>query len=191
MEMDVVMSDDIKKPPEVDILTTSKVQVDSMCPVAKTAYVYYDDNDVFDSALTEMSTGTIHVAQLIFDIETKLYYTDYTLDGPYDTTESAKEAFLVTYKEKFDIEWADRKTKSERWTYEVKTYEPYEEVEEVEEIIEEAEAEVTIARENEMAFHDTKIRDETGAATAEIVTVEPEIKKETAVAEDDEETIKG
>ncbi|KAF9271212.1 hypothetical protein BGZ68_004023, partial [Mortierella alpina] len=74
--------------------------------------------------------------------------TDYKLEGPHDTIESAKEAFQVTYKEKFDVEWKEREiATSERWTYEVKTYETFEEIEEVEEIVEETEVETIVARE--------------------------------------------
>ena len=32
------------------------------------------------------------------------------MDGPHETIESAKEAFQVTYKEKFDVEWKERET---------------------------------------------------------------------------------
>jgi len=91
-----------------------------------------------------VSTGTVYVTQLIFDSKTKGYYVyrhrvkiDYRMDGPYDTIESAKEAFLITYMALFEIEWTKRETLSGKWTYEMRTYEPYEEVEEVEEIIEE------------------------------------------------------
>ncbi|KAG0197079.1 hypothetical protein BGX28_009421, partial [Mortierella sp. GBA30] len=131
--------------------------VDHVCPIAKTSYVYYDD-EVYDSVLVEKSTGITYVTQLIFDSETKVYYvyyrwgeTDYKLEGPHETVESAKDAFLITYKEKFDIEWQEREIAvSEKWTYETKTYETFEEIEEVEEIVEETEAQVIIAREQEV-----------------------------------------
>ncbi|KAF9945606.1 hypothetical protein BGZ72_001178, partial [Mortierella alpina] len=55
----------------VQVLTTRKAKVDHVCPIAKTAYVYYDD-EVYDSVLTEKSTGITYVTQLIFDIETKV-----------------------------------------------------------------------------------------------------------------------
>ncbi|KAF9954970.1 hypothetical protein BGZ72_004124, partial [Mortierella alpina] len=90
------------------VLTTRKAHVDAVCPIAKTSYVYYDD-EVYDSVLTEKSTGITYVTQLIYNSETNVYYvyyrwgeTDYKLDGPHDTIESAKEAFQITYKEKFD-----------------------------------------------------------------------------------------
>ncbi|KAF9969725.1 hypothetical protein BGZ75_002672, partial [Mortierella antarctica] len=54
----------------VQVLTTRKAHVDHVCPIAKTSYVYYDD-EVYDSALTENSTGITYVTQLIFDSETK------------------------------------------------------------------------------------------------------------------------
>ncbi|KAF9943159.1 hypothetical protein BGZ70_006029, partial [Mortierella alpina] len=138
----------------VQVLTTRKAHVDDVCPIAKTSYVYYDD-EVYDSVLTEKSTGITYVTQLIFDSETKVYYvyyrwgeTDYKLDGPHETIESAKEAFQVNYKEKFDVEWKERETTtSEKWVYEVKTYETFEEVEEIEEVVEETEVETIIARE--------------------------------------------
>ncbi|KAF9977527.1 hypothetical protein BGZ75_010287 [Mortierella antarctica] len=67
-------------------------------------------------------------------------------DGHHETIESAKEAFQVTCKENFHVEWTENKTRiSEKWTYEEKTYETYAEVEEVEEMVEEAEAEIIIA----------------------------------------------
>ncbi|CAO3565913.1 unnamed protein product [Mortierella alpina] len=178
----------------VQVLTTRKAKVDHVCPIAKTAYVYYDD-EVYDSVLTEKSTGITYVTQLIFDSETKVYYvyyrwgeTDYKLDGPHETIESAKEAFQVTYKEKFDVEWKERETTtSEKWVYEVKTYETFEEVEEIEEVIEETEAETIIARQKEIEVDDTKITEETTTTvTKEEVTLE-HVTKETVVVEETEE----
>ncbi|KAF9151549.1 hypothetical protein BGX20_005384, partial [Mortierella sp. AD010] len=121
----------------VQVLTARKALVDEVCPIAKTSYVYYD-NDVYDAVLTEKGTGVTYVTQLIYDTETKVYYvyyrygeTDYKLDGPYMTIEAAKEAFQLTYKDKFNVEWTERKTAvSDKWTYETKTYETFEEVEE-------------------------------------------------------------
>ncbi|KAF9272375.1 hypothetical protein BGZ68_002454 [Mortierella alpina] len=141
----------------IQVLTTRKAYVDHVCPIAKTSYVYYDD-EVYDSVLVEKSTGITYVTQLIFNCETKVYYvyfrwgeTDYKMDGPYETSESAKEAFQISYKEKFDVEWVERETTAnEKWTYEVKTYETFEEIEEVEEIVEETEAEIINAHKNEI-----------------------------------------
>ncbi|KAF9950175.1 hypothetical protein BGZ70_001479, partial [Mortierella alpina] len=71
--------------------------------------------------------------------------TDYKLDGPHETIKSAKEAFQVNYKEKFDVEWKKPETPiRDQWVYEVKSYETFEVVEVVEELFEETEAEVII-----------------------------------------------
>ncbi|KAF9196275.1 hypothetical protein BGZ59_005871, partial [Podila verticillata] len=131
--------------------------VDKVAPIAETSYVYYDE-EVYDSVLVEKSTGITYVTQLLFDTKVQKYYvyvrwseTDYKLDGPHDTIEVAKEAFQVTYKEKFGLEWSTRETTvSEEWTYEVKTYETFEEIEYVEEIIEEEEAQIIIKQEKEI-----------------------------------------
>ncbi|KAF9945191.1 hypothetical protein BGZ72_001584, partial [Mortierella alpina] len=138
----------------VQVITARKAHVDHVCPIAKTSYVYYDD-EVYDSVLIEKGTGITYVTQLIFDTETRAYYvyirwgeTDYKLDGPHDTIENAKDAFQLTYKEKFDVEWKEREiATSEKWTYEVKTYETFEEVEEIEEIVEDVEVSELIAKE--------------------------------------------
>ncbi|KAG0029631.1 hypothetical protein BGZ81_003558, partial [Podila clonocystis] len=124
----------------VQVLTTRKAHVDAVAPIAKTSYVYYDE-EVYDSVLVEKSTGVTYVTQLLFDTETHAYYvyvrwgeTDYKLDGPHDTIEAAKSAFQISYKERFGLEWETRETTvSEQWTYETKTYETYEEIEYVEE----------------------------------------------------------
>ncbi|KAG0374561.1 hypothetical protein BGX24_010241 [Mortierella sp. AD032] len=142
----------------VQVLTTRKAHVDSIAPIAKTSYVYYDD-DVYDAVLVEKSTGVTYVTQLLFDSTTAKYYvyvrwgeTDYRLDGPHETVESAKAAFQVTYHEQFGVQWQERETTvSERWTYEVKTYETFDSVEEVEEIVEESEAIAIIERQREPA----------------------------------------
>ncbi|KAG9320569.1 hypothetical protein KVV02_002822, partial [Mortierella alpina] len=75
------------------VLTTRKAHVDAVCPYAKTSYVYYD-NEVYDSVLTEKSTGITYVIQLIYNSETNVYYvyyrwgeTDHKLDGPHETIE--------------------------------------------------------------------------------------------------------
>ncbi|KAG0352140.1 hypothetical protein BGX24_007661, partial [Mortierella sp. AD032] len=91
----------------VQVLTTRKAHVDSVAPIAKTSYVYYDD-EVYDAVLVEKTTGVTYVTQLLFDSATTKYYvyirwgeTDYRLDGPHETVESAKAAFQVTYHEQF------------------------------------------------------------------------------------------
>ncbi|KAG9061239.1 hypothetical protein KI688_007577 [Linnemannia hyalina] len=123
----------------VPVLTTRKAHVDKVAPIAKTSYVYYDD-EVYDAVLTEKSTGVAYVIQLLFDHATAKYYvyfrwgeTDYRLDGPHETVESAKAVFQVTYQEQFGVQWHERETTlSERFIYEVKTYETFETLEEVE-----------------------------------------------------------
>ncbi|KAF9277222.1 hypothetical protein BGZ68_009454 [Mortierella alpina] len=180
----------------VQVLTTKKAQIDSMCPIARTAYVYYDD-EVYDAALTEASTGITYVTQLIFDSETKLYYVYYRwkeinfkLDGPHKTIESAKKAFQAIYQEKFDVEWIERESAaSENWICEVRTYEASEEVEEVEELIEESDAEVIIAREK-IVEEDTNITEETETIiNKEEVNHEHEASGETVLTGEDNDTI--
>ncbi|KAG0270467.1 hypothetical protein BGZ96_006306, partial [Linnemannia gamsii] len=125
----------------VQVLTTRKAHVDSVAPIAKNSYVYYDD-EVYDAVLVEKSTGVTYVTQLLYDTTTTKYYvyvrwgeTDYKLDGPHETVESAKAAFQVTYHDQFGVQWEERETTvSERFTYEVKTYETFETTEEIKEI---------------------------------------------------------
>jgi hypothetical protein len=100
----------------VQVLTTRKAHVDAVAPIAKTSYVYYDD-EVYDAVLVEKSTGVTYVTQLLFDSATSKYYvyirwgeTDYKLDGPHETVESAKAAFQVTYRENFGVQWEERET---------------------------------------------------------------------------------
>ena len=100
----------------VQVLTTRKAHVDKVCPIAKTSYVYYDD-EVYDAVLTEKSTGVTYVTQLLYDTTESVYYvyvrwgeTDYKLDGPHKTIEAAKSAFQVTYYDKFGVEWTERET---------------------------------------------------------------------------------
>ncbi|KAF9546834.1 hypothetical protein EC957_009285 [Mortierella hygrophila] len=156
----------------VQVLTTRKAHVDTVAPIAKTSYVYYDD-EVYDAVLVDKSTGVTHVTQLLYDTTTTKYYvyyrwgeTDYKLDGPHETVESAKTAFQVTYHENFGVQWEERETAvSERFTYEVKTYETFETIEEVEEIVEETEAVAIIAREQEIVTEDEVITTETTTTT--------------------------
>ncbi|KAF9133005.1 hypothetical protein BG015_003633, partial [Linnemannia schmuckeri] len=138
----------------IQVLTTRKAHVDSVAPIAKTSYVYYDD-EVYDAVLVEKSTGVTHVTQLLYDSATTKYYvyyrwgeTDYKLDGPHDTVESAKATFQITYRENFGVQWEERETTvSERFTYEVKTYETFETTEEIEEIVEDYEISEVVAQE--------------------------------------------
>ncbi|KAG0009059.1 hypothetical protein BGZ81_003746, partial [Podila clonocystis] len=162
----------------VEVVNTRKARVDEVAPVSKASVVYYDETDIYDSVLIEKSTGITYITQLIFDTKVNKYYvyyrwgeTDYKLDGPHETVESAKSAFQLTYKEKFGLEWTTRETTvSEYYTYEVKTYETYEEIEEIEEIVEEEEAQVIIARENVLVEEQQK------ATTKETVIVHEEVK---------------
>jgi hypothetical protein len=100
----------------VQVLTTRKAHVDSVAPIAKTSYVYYDD-EVYDAVLVEKTTGVTYVTQLLYDTTTTKYYvyvrwgeTDYKLDGPHETVESAKAAFQVTYHDQFGVQWEERET---------------------------------------------------------------------------------
>ncbi|KAF9356543.1 hypothetical protein BGX26_005145 [Mortierella sp. AD094] len=165
----------------VQVLATRKAHVDEVCPIAKTSYVYYDE-DVYDAVLTEKNTGVTYVIQLVYDTETKVYYvycrygeTDYKLDGPHETIEAAKDAFQLIYKEKFDVDWTERETSvSERWSYEVKTYETFEEVEEVEEVVEETEVNTIIVREHCICLDEATVTTETTTTTTEEVVNQEE-----------------
>ncbi|KAG0013890.1 hypothetical protein BGZ80_010786, partial [Entomortierella chlamydospora] len=147
------------------VVTTQKTPVDKVCPIAKTSYVYYDD-DVYDSVLVEKNTGITYVTQLIFDSKTNVYYvytrwgeTDYKLDGPHETIEAAKNAFQLTYKEKYDVEWTQRQTTvPERFIYEFKTYETYETIEDVEDFIDEDEAKAIIATAQQVPVEEVTTR---------------------------------
>ncbi|KAG0006587.1 hypothetical protein BGZ81_005367, partial [Podila clonocystis] len=109
--------------------------------------------------------------------------TDYKLDGPHKTIESAKAAFLITYRDQFGVEWETRETTvSERWTYEVKTYETYEEIEYVEEVVEETEAVTLIEQEREIVVQE---QSEQAAVTEgeEIIKVVTTVKETGVVAQ--------
>ncbi|KAF9974682.1 hypothetical protein BGZ73_001866, partial [Actinomortierella ambigua] len=164
----------------VDVVTTQKARVDEKVPINhKTTYVYYDEEEVFDAALVEKSTGVTYKTQLLFDAETKVYYIylrhgeEVTLSQGYETIEQAKEAFQVTYQEKFGVVWTERTTTvSEQWTYEIQEYETYEVTETIEEIFEEEEAKVII-QQQERAIA-------SGSEQKEIVVVGEQITKEVA-----------
>jgi hypothetical protein len=100
----------------VQVVTTRKAHVDEKSPIAKTSFVYYDD-DVYDSVLVNKDTGVTHVNQLLFDTKTDAYYvyirwseTDYKLDGPYKTVEEAKDKFQAIYNDWYGIQWKDRES---------------------------------------------------------------------------------
>ncbi|KAF8972810.1 hypothetical protein BGZ46_010066 [Entomortierella lignicola] len=120
----------------VIVPTTCKCRIDEACPIAKTSYVYYDqDGDVYDADLIEKTTGIPHATQLVFDIDAKVYHvytrtgeSDYRMTGPYQTIEEAKEAFQSNYLSMFGTTWTERETAvNDLWDYKVKTYESYEE----------------------------------------------------------------
>ncbi|KAG0011240.1 hypothetical protein BGZ80_000826, partial [Entomortierella chlamydospora] len=138
------------------VIITRKAHVDSVAPIAKTSYVYYDEEEVYYAVLVQVSTGTIFVTQLLFDNSVNKYYvyirwgkTNYELGGPYNTIESAKVAFKIAYHNKFGVKWHDRETAVRGdFVYKVKKYETFETTEEIEETVEEAEALAIIGSEN-------------------------------------------
>ncbi|KAF9342107.1 hypothetical protein BGX26_008341, partial [Mortierella sp. AD094] len=111
------------------------------------------------------------------------------LDGPHQTIEAAKDAFQLTYKEKFDVEWTERETAvSDRWTYEVKTYETFEETESVEEVVDETEVATIITKEEQAVVDDVQVDTQivtTTTTTQEEVVLEHVTK---TVVNDDIET---
>ncbi|KAG0328685.1 hypothetical protein BG000_000353, partial [Podila horticola] len=162
----------------VEVLTTRKAHVDAVAPIAKTSYVYYD-NEVYDSVMIEQSTGVKYITQLLYDTETSAYYvyvrwseTEYRLDGPHKTIEAAKSAFQITYKEWFGLEWETRETTvSERWSYEVKTYETFEETEYVEEVVEDYEVKEIVAREQQVIVEGKVVSTEQSVSSSHDDTV--------------------
>ncbi|KAF9369211.1 hypothetical protein BGX21_006110, partial [Mortierella sp. AD011] len=153
----------------VEVLTTRKAPVDEVCPYAKSSFVYYDE-DIYDAVLVEKNSGLSHHMQLIYNNEDKSYYVynrwgekDYKLDGPHKTIEAAKASFLVIFKEWYGLEWSQRETAgSDRWTYEVKTYEVVEEREVVEEVVDDREVVVT---ENQKNVDETVVTTEKSVTT--------------------------
>ncbi|KAF9583249.1 hypothetical protein BGW38_009927, partial [Lunasporangiospora selenospora] len=176
------------------VVNARKAKVDHVCPIAKESFVYYDE-DVYDSVLVEKTTGVTYYTQLIYNSETRLYYvyvrwgeSEYKLDGPHKTVELAKSAFQVTYQERFGIEWETRETTvSEKYSYEVQTYETYEEIEEIEEVVEDAEVQIILAREQVVVEQDkTVINTNIETIVTEVAIADEEskgtiIKKETGV----------
>ncbi|KAG0334355.1 hypothetical protein BG004_000441, partial [Podila humilis] len=180
----------------LNVLTTRKGHVDSVSPIAKNCYVYYDDAQVYDSVLIEKSTGVKYITQLVFDVTIQKYYvyiryseTDYKLDGPHDTVESAKSALHVTYKERFGLEWESRETTiSEQWNYEFQTYETYETIEEIEEIVEEEEAQVIIAHEREIQVSEGTVKTEVVTTTTENEVILETVKEDILVVDEQVES---
>jgi hypothetical protein len=126
----------------------------------------------------------------LYDSDKHVYYvyyrwseTEYTLDGPHETVEAAKEAYLISYKKTFDIEWSERhNVVSEKWTVETIVHEEYEEIEEVQEVIEESEVEEIIKIQEKEAeavkTEETKIVHKDDKTT---VQKEVEVKKDVIV----------
>ncbi|KAG0222531.1 hypothetical protein BGW42_006480, partial [Actinomortierella wolfii] len=148
----------------VEVLTVRKAHVDDRAPIAKTAYVYYDDEEVFDAELTQKETGLTYKTQLLFDSKTQAYYIyilygeEVKMEGPFETIEQAKESFLVIYKEKTGIAWDQRQTiVSEQWSYNVKTYETIEEKEVIEEVVEDYEVSEAVAKERQVISGNTVV----------------------------------
>ncbi|KAG0351182.1 hypothetical protein BGX24_007920, partial [Mortierella sp. AD032] len=95
------------------------------------------------------------------------------------TVESAKAAFQVTYHEQFGVQWQERETTvSERFTYEVKTYETFETVDVVEEVVDEKTAAVILSRQEEVIVDGETIQTETTTSTT--ITHEEESVAEVA-----------
>ncbi|KAF9159960.1 hypothetical protein DFQ26_006003, partial [Actinomortierella ambigua] len=162
----------------VEVLTTQKAHVDERAPIAKTAYVYYDDEDVFDAQLTETSTGVTYKTQLLFDSKTQTYYIyilygeEVKMEGPFETLEQAKAAFLVIYKEKTGIAWGQRKdTVSDQWSYEIKTYETFETKEVIEEVVEDYEVSEAVAKERQVVSGSTVISTQQTVTTSHDDTI--------------------
>ncbi|KAF9916693.1 hypothetical protein FBU30_001200, partial [Linnemannia zychae] len=64
-------------------------------------------------------------------------------NGILPPVKASSTASKITYHEQFGVQWQERETTvSERFTYEVKTYETFETIEEVEEVVEETEDKV-------------------------------------------------
>ncbi|KAG0195466.1 hypothetical protein BGX31_006204, partial [Mortierella sp. GBA43] len=155
------------------------------------AVVYYDE-EVYDSVVVDKS-GHKHVSQLIYDTEKDVYFvyyrwneTEYKLDGPHTTVEAAKEAYFISYKQTYDIEWTQRHTVvSEQWTVETIVHEEYEVVEEVEEVIEESEA-LEIIKIQEQTAEGVKVEETKTVHKDDKVVVEKvvEVKKDIIVEDD-------
>ncbi|KAG0007245.1 hypothetical protein BGZ82_005591, partial [Podila clonocystis] len=119
--------------------------------------------------------------------------TDYKLDGPHETVETAKSAFQVSYKERFGLEWTTRETTvSEHYTYEVQTYETFEEVEYIEEVVEEEQAQIILKQEKEIIVsEDVVVSEETTTVTTEQeVTIEHKTETTEVIVEEQDRTEK-
>ncbi|KAG0025720.1 hypothetical protein BGZ83_005551, partial [Gryganskiella cystojenkinii] len=88
--------------------------------------------------------------------------------------------------------WTERETTvSDRWTYEVKTYETFEEIEEVEEVVDESEITSQVVRTEKAVEGEKKIEVETSTtSTVEQISVDHVTKAETIVVEKQQPEIK-
>ncbi|KAG0311074.1 hypothetical protein BG000_006793, partial [Podila horticola] len=98
------------------VVSASKSLVDTRVPNADQVTIYYDE-DIYHTVLEEKSTGVMYVNQLLYNYVTKTYYvylrsgeTEYILDGPYETVETAKDQFVAKYSTTFGFSWEERKT---------------------------------------------------------------------------------
>ncbi|KAG0042292.1 hypothetical protein BGZ83_000678 [Gryganskiella cystojenkinii] len=178
----------------VQLLTTRRAHVDAVCPIAKTSYVYCD-NEVYDAVLTERSTGVTYVIQLLYSSEEHVYYiyvrwgeTDFRLEGPHTTIKAAKEAFQVTYSDLFGVQWTERETDvNDAWLYEVKTHETLGETEEIEEVFDETEVSADIALQTEVEQKkEAEVETSTSTTATEEVVVDEENTKEVATTHETE-----
>ncbi|KAF9547918.1 hypothetical protein EC957_007645, partial [Mortierella hygrophila] len=118
--------------------STPKPMVDAVCPIANQVSVFKDD-ELYTTTLTQRSTGVIYITQLLYNYETKTYYVylrwgenQYTLDGPYETVDIAKQHYKKQYNETFGITWEERKvTTNSQWSIVHHTFETLEEYEDV------------------------------------------------------------
>ncbi|KAF9354777.1 hypothetical protein BGX26_007377 [Mortierella sp. AD094] len=96
--------------------TIVKVHDDKIHATATTLYVYCDDEGYYADP-TENETRVTGAMLLLYSAESKNYYVYYRpgeadreLGGPYQTIKSAEDIFQKAYKEKFGVEWTERKT---------------------------------------------------------------------------------
>ncbi|KAF9195071.1 hypothetical protein BGZ50_005292, partial [Haplosporangium sp. Z 11] len=98
------------------ITTSNKTLIDSICPIADQVDVYYD-SEMYHTVFTKQSTNVTYTIQLLYNRVTKTYYvylrsgeSDYTLDGPYESVETAKTNFKTKYADTVGFTWDEKKT---------------------------------------------------------------------------------
>ncbi|KAF9409794.1 hypothetical protein BGZ94_001860, partial [Podila epigama] len=187
------------------IINISKSLVDKHVPNAEQVVVY-KDSEIYNTILTNKTTGVVYVSQLLYNQVTRTYYvyltwneTEYTLDGPFESIETAKETYSTKYTETFGFSWNERNSiKSTQWEVVQQTFETTEEYteyvsdeEEVETITTigtkettqgSTEEKVTIVKQSEttVAVPATSTTENTTTTTTTVVTVsEPKVIKET------------